>query len=237
MVENSSGHLLFISYSTICFWIDKNACVNTQKSRKYDEGGMSFQLSPKINRILITRLIFIRQQFTTPDLNIELSDHWSNHFFWWSFLINSYNLNPSCQSRQPIRTHNLIAHSQIQPYQHSQSNCLKCLKIDFRFFTYPRWRFFPCWWVWFAICILKIISVNICTYMPCKNILVLEFHFIAPIWLPSMLQFFILLHLQLIKLSHVLTFNYRCKGNWTWDPIFFKMVSLAITLLLSSHYM
>ena len=144
------------------------------------------------------------------------------------------NLNPSCQSRKPIRTHNLIAHSQIQPYQHSQSNCLKCLKIDFRFFTYPRWRFFPCWWVCFAICILKITPVNTCTYMLCKNIWVLEFNFIAPIWVWSMLQFFILLHLQLIKLSHVLMFNYRCKGdpknqtNWTWDWIFLKLVSLAI---------
>ena len=129
--------------------------------------------------------------------------------------------------RQPIRTHNLIAHSQIQPHQHSQSNCLKCLKIDFRFFTYPRWRFFPCWWVCFAICILKITSVNICTCMLCRNILALEFNFIAPIWVPSMLQFFILLHLQLINLSHVLTFNYRCKGdpknqrNWIWDWFFF----------------
>ena len=180
-----------------------------------------------------------KTHFHTTTVYNTRPKHWTfrplkKSLFWWSFLINSYNLNPSCQSRQPIRTHNLIAHSQIQPYQHSQSNCLKCLKIDFRFFTYPRWRFFPCWWVCFAICILKIISVNICTYMPCKNILVLEFNFIAPIWVSGMLQFFILLHLQLIKLSNVLTFNYRCKGdhknqtNWTWDWIFLKLVSLAI---------
>ena len=59
-VEYSSAYLL--SYSTIC----KCACVNTRKSRasiqdklyqKRDEDNVSFQSSPKINRMLITRLI------------------------------------------------------------------------------------------------------------------------------------------------------------------------------------
>ena len=59
-VEYSSAYLL--SYSMIC----KYACVNTRKSRasiqeklyqKRDEDGASFQSSPKINRMLITRLI------------------------------------------------------------------------------------------------------------------------------------------------------------------------------------
>ena len=72
-VEYSSGYLLFISYSTICFWIDwvhvyeytKNEGPRFErnyviaKKQKSDEHGESFQSLPKINRMLITRLIFI----------------------------------------------------------------------------------------------------------------------------------------------------------------------------------
>ena len=61
------------------------ACINTQNSRgsipeklhdcqislaryrKSDLNGTSFQSSPKINRMLITRLICIKWKFTTPD--------------------------------------------------------------------------------------------------------------------------------------------------------------------------
>ena len=73
MLEYSSAYLLFISYSTICFWIDwvhvyedakiegprfKRNCI-IAKEQKSDEHGASFQSLPKINRMLITRLIFI----------------------------------------------------------------------------------------------------------------------------------------------------------------------------------
>ena len=71
-VEYYSGYLLFISHSTICEY----ACVNTRKTRtsipeklhqKRDEHIASFQSTPKINRMLITRLICIQRKFTTPD--------------------------------------------------------------------------------------------------------------------------------------------------------------------------
>ena len=67
-----------------------NECVNTQKSRKQDEHGESFQSSPKINCMLITRLICIQWKFTTSNQLASSStfikivlffDHWSNHLF------------------------------------------------------------------------------------------------------------------------------------------------------------
>ena len=66
--------------------------VNARKSRKPDECGTSFQSSPKINRMFITRLICntMKVYITRPvSLTIEVLlikivlffDHWRNHLF------------------------------------------------------------------------------------------------------------------------------------------------------------
>ena len=66
--------------------------VNARKSRKPDEWGTSFQSSPKINRMFITRLICntMKVYITRPvSLTIEVLlikivlffDHWRNHLF------------------------------------------------------------------------------------------------------------------------------------------------------------
>ena len=88
-VEYYSGYLFSISYSTICEY----ACVNTRKSRasireklhqKRDEHGASFQSTPKINRMLITRLICIQWKFTTPDQLASPSKFCLLGFFFFS---------------------------------------------------------------------------------------------------------------------------------------------------------
>ena len=69
-VDWSSGYLLFISYSTICSWLDwEHVYENTKnqgprfernniiaKEQIRDEYGVSYQSSPKIHRMLIARL-------------------------------------------------------------------------------------------------------------------------------------------------------------------------------------
>ena len=73
MVEYSSEYLLFISYSTTCFWIDwvcvynqglrfKRNCIIARKQKRYKHGA-SFQSSSKINHMLIC----IPWKFTTHD--------------------------------------------------------------------------------------------------------------------------------------------------------------------------
>ena len=73
MVEYSSEYLLFISYSTTCFWIDwvcvynqglrfKRNCIIARKQKRYKHGA-SLQSSSKINHMLIC----IPWKFTTHD--------------------------------------------------------------------------------------------------------------------------------------------------------------------------
>ena len=73
MVDYSSEYLLFISYSTTCFWIDwvrvnnqglrfKRNCIIARKQKRYKHGA-SFQSSSKINHMLIC----IPWKFTTHD--------------------------------------------------------------------------------------------------------------------------------------------------------------------------
>ena len=92
-VEYSSGYLLSISYSTICFWIDwvhvyKDAKIKGLDSREIKSlpksknvMSVTFQSSPKINRMLITRLICIKWKFTTPDQLTSPSKASSQRFF------------------------------------------------------------------------------------------------------------------------------------------------------------
>ena len=73
MVEYSSEYLLFISYSTTCFWIDwvrvnnqglrfQRNCIIARKQKRYKHGA-SLQSSSKINHMLIC----IPWKFTTHD--------------------------------------------------------------------------------------------------------------------------------------------------------------------------
>ena len=63
--------LIFISYSTICFWV--RVCKYTKikgldsraKEQKRDERGASFQSSPKINRVLITTRLHTMKVYNT----------------------------------------------------------------------------------------------------------------------------------------------------------------------------
>ena len=67
-VEYSSGYLLFMCYSTICFY-GRRAC---QRSKTCNEHGASSQSSPKLSRMLITRPICIQWKFTTLTIEVLL---------------------------------------------------------------------------------------------------------------------------------------------------------------------
>ena len=106
-VEYSSGYLLFTSYSKIFSELIEYVCIDTRKSsasirqklyiiakqQKRDEHGASFQTSPKINRMLITRLICIQRNFITPNQLASPIDrrfaHYKRFFF---FSTTKYSL-------------------------------------------------------------------------------------------------------------------------------------------------